>query len=244
MSSRDQHLNPTILIVGGSLTHDCMMLIDQLLTLDPAKRPSATSALFHEYFWCDPLPADPERCVEHSVTERRVQLPISGCQGLNPRTSWTADGKRHLHRSNKVDHHLLCTSNISAGLVGIHQDLMLRPCSRLAHTARHNKEEGTTPTGGTMAPAMVHPIIICRPSGTRAGIAGNRVDRLSRVQVIPNPPCSYLLDCLNAPILLDTPTDVDQVLMVLHSLLRLMLTTAHPQRGRRRVDHLRMFLEG
>jgi len=44
-----------------------MMLIDQLLTLDPAKRPTATSALLHEYFWCDPLPADPERCAVHSV---------------------------------------------------------------------------------------------------------------------------------------------------------------------------------
>ena len=49
-----------------------MMLIDQLLTLDPAKRPTTTNALLHEYFWCDPLPADPERCVGHSVTGRRL----------------------------------------------------------------------------------------------------------------------------------------------------------------------------
>ena len=142
-----------------------------------------------------------------------------------------------------MDHHLLCTSNISAGLVGIHQDLMLRPGSRLAHTARHNREEGT-PTGGTMVPAMVRPIIICRPNETRAGIAGNRVDRLSKVQVIHNRLRSYLLDCLNVPILLDTPMDVDQVLMDLHSLLILRLTMAHPQRGWRRVDHLRMLPEG
>ena len=87
MSSRDERLKPILLIIGGSLTHDCMMLIDQLLTLDPAKRPSATSALLHEYFWCDPLPADPERCVGLFVTERRIQSPISGCRGLNPRTS-------------------------------------------------------------------------------------------------------------------------------------------------------------
>ena len=150
-----------------------------------------------------------------------------------------------------MDRRLLCTSNTSAGLLGIHldlvghQDLTPRPCSPLAHTARPHREEGTTPIGETMVPVMVHPIIICRPNGTRAGIAGNRADRLSRVQVIHSRLPNYLLDYLNAPILLDTPMDVDQAHTALHPQCILNpLTTAHPQRGRRRVDHLRMLPEG
>ena len=96
-----------------------------------------------------------------------------------------------------------------------------------------------------MVPVTVRPIIIWRPNGIRAGIAGNRVDRLSRVQVIHSRLPNYLLDYLNAPILLGTPTDVDQAHTALHPLCILSpLTTVHPQRGRRRVDRLRMLLEG
>ena len=167
---------------------------------------------------------------------------------MNPRTSWTDDGKRRLHRSNKVDHLLLYTSNTSADLLGIHLGLVGHPdptpspgC-RLAHTARHHREEGTILTGETMGPVMVHPIIICRPKETKAGTAGNRVDRLSRAQVIHNR-LPYLLDCLNVPILLDTPTDVDQVRTVLHLPCTLNpLRMVNPQRGRRRVGHLRLLL--
>jgi len=35
-------------------------LIDKLLTCNPAERISATLALEHDYFWTDPLPADPK----------------------------------------------------------------------------------------------------------------------------------------------------------------------------------------
>jgi serine/threonine-protein kinase BUR1 len=35
-------------------------LLDKLLDIDPRRRMSATEALDHEYFWTDPLPADPK----------------------------------------------------------------------------------------------------------------------------------------------------------------------------------------
>lgn len=38
-------------------------LLDKLLTLDPRTRITATQALDHDYFWSDPLPADPKTYV-------------------------------------------------------------------------------------------------------------------------------------------------------------------------------------
>lgn len=76
--------------------------------------------------------------------------------------------------------------------------------------AGHNREGEVIPTGGIVDQAMVHPIITCRPSETIVGIAGNKVDRLSRAKVIHSCLHNYLLDFLNVLILLDTPTDVDQ----------------------------------
>ena len=35
-------------------------LMDRLLTIDPRRRMSASEALEHDYFWTDPLPADPK----------------------------------------------------------------------------------------------------------------------------------------------------------------------------------------
>ena len=35
-------------------------LIDRLLTCNPGERITATQALEHDYFWTDPLPADPK----------------------------------------------------------------------------------------------------------------------------------------------------------------------------------------
>ncbi|KAG8861075.1 serine/threonine protein kinase, CMGC, CDC2/CDK sub [Serendipita sp. 411] len=43
-----------------SMTDDTFRLIDTLLTPDPSKRPSASTALLHDYFWTSPLPADPK----------------------------------------------------------------------------------------------------------------------------------------------------------------------------------------
>lgn len=37
--------------------------MDKLLTCNPRERITASVALDHEYFWTDPLPADPKRCV-------------------------------------------------------------------------------------------------------------------------------------------------------------------------------------
>ena len=43
-------------------------LIDKLLTLDPRERITATQALDHDYFWTDPLPADPKKyAILHSA---------------------------------------------------------------------------------------------------------------------------------------------------------------------------------
>jgi serine/threonine-protein kinase BUR1 len=38
-------------------------LIDKLLTCNPRERITASQALDHDYFWSDPLPADPRSCV-------------------------------------------------------------------------------------------------------------------------------------------------------------------------------------
>jgi serine/threonine-protein kinase BUR1 len=38
-------------------------LLDQLLKIDPKERITAAAALEHDYFWTDPLPADPKTCV-------------------------------------------------------------------------------------------------------------------------------------------------------------------------------------
>jgi serine/threonine-protein kinase BUR1 len=43
-------------------------LFDKLLTLDPRQRITAAQALDHDYFWTDPLPADPKTYVfSHSL---------------------------------------------------------------------------------------------------------------------------------------------------------------------------------
>ena len=41
----------------GSETVD---LLDKLLTINPKERVTASQALDHDYFWTDPLPADPK----------------------------------------------------------------------------------------------------------------------------------------------------------------------------------------
>ena len=35
-------------------------LLDQLLKINPKERVTASAALEHEYFWTDPMPADPK----------------------------------------------------------------------------------------------------------------------------------------------------------------------------------------
>ena len=42
--------------------HRCpsgLELMDYLLVMDPAKRPTADDALDHRFFWDDPMPCDP-----------------------------------------------------------------------------------------------------------------------------------------------------------------------------------------
>ena len=45
------------------LATEAVDLLDKLLTLDPRERLTATQALDHDYFWSDPLPADPKTSV-------------------------------------------------------------------------------------------------------------------------------------------------------------------------------------
>ncbi|EJD05345.1 Pkinase-domain-containing protein [Fomitiporia mediterranea MF3/22] len=46
--------------VYESIGKETCALLDRLLTLDPRERITASDALDHEYFWSDPLPADPK----------------------------------------------------------------------------------------------------------------------------------------------------------------------------------------
>ena len=42
---------------------EALEFLDQLLTLNPLRRMTALEALDHDYFWCEPMPAEPKRYV-------------------------------------------------------------------------------------------------------------------------------------------------------------------------------------
>lgn len=52
----DSNLTPRF-----SLGKETCDLLDKLLTCNPADRITASEALDHDYFWSDPLPADPKK---------------------------------------------------------------------------------------------------------------------------------------------------------------------------------------
>ena len=49
--------------LGLSVGPETADLLDKLLVSNPKERITAAQALEHEYFWTDPLPADPKTCV-------------------------------------------------------------------------------------------------------------------------------------------------------------------------------------
>lgn len=46
--------------VAASIGTETCDLLDKLLTCNPRERITASAALDHDYFWTDPLPADPK----------------------------------------------------------------------------------------------------------------------------------------------------------------------------------------
>ncbi len=46
--------------------HETVDLLDKLMVCNPRKRLTAAQALDHDYFWTDPLPADPKSCAVSS----------------------------------------------------------------------------------------------------------------------------------------------------------------------------------
>ena len=55
-------------------------LLDKLLICNPRERMTASQALDHDYFWTDPLPADPKRCAFPYVVLSRDRNSLS-CAG-------------------------------------------------------------------------------------------------------------------------------------------------------------------
>lgn len=56
----DAHFVPSCSKSNSELFGD---LIDKLLVLDPKRRLTAVEALDHPWFWSDPYPEEPSRCV-------------------------------------------------------------------------------------------------------------------------------------------------------------------------------------
>ncbi|KAE9396462.1 kinase-like protein [Gymnopus androsaceus JB14] len=61
--------------VFSELGHETLDLMEQLLTCNPQKRITASQALEHDYFWTDPMPADPKTLptyeASHEFDKRR-----------------------------------------------------------------------------------------------------------------------------------------------------------------------------
>eukprot|EP00301_Raphidiophrys_heterophryoidea_P004354 c1189_g1_i1.p1 GENE.c1189_g1_i1~~c1189_g1_i1.p1 ORF type:complete len:454 (+),score=106.12 c1189_g1_i1:67-1428(+) len=69
-------------------------LLDKFLTLDPLKRISAHEALDHEYFWTDPLPANPSdirpydrSCHDFNMKKKKDRRPQQQQQASQPTTT-------------------------------------------------------------------------------------------------------------------------------------------------------------
>ena len=72
-----RHPNSGSFIRLGKETYN---LLDKLLTLNPRERITASEALDDEYFWSDPLPADPKRQVPLLVMTEMSKPFFKACQ--------------------------------------------------------------------------------------------------------------------------------------------------------------------
>ena len=88
---------------------DTVDLLDKLLILDPSRRITAAAALDHDWFWSDPMPADPKTYVFYShTTEQQSYTLRSGSQSTSrPMKSISACVDICLRRYLHHPHHSL-----------------------------------------------------------------------------------------------------------------------------------------
>ncbi|CEL58897.1 hypothetical protein RSOLAG1IB_08917 [Rhizoctonia solani AG-1 IB] len=73
---------------GTSMDEQGMDLVEKLLFLNPAKRPTALEALDHEWFWCEPLCCDPASLPKyvssHEYDKRKLKAEAAHGFGAGP----------------------------------------------------------------------------------------------------------------------------------------------------------------
>lgn len=78
-------------------------MLDKLLTCNPKDRITAAQALDHEYFWTDPLPADPKTYADVKLSIN-ISLNCLNCLDFPPT-------KRLMNTTREVSGHIISLSN-------------------------------------------------------------------------------------------------------------------------------------